>query len=264
MTGYDPQLLVTFLAVEQTGSFTRAAARLGLQQPTVSQHIRLVEERVGRTLVLRDTHSVSLTPRRRGWDRVRAQHPRRQRTGHGLFQRLPAAGADSASASPTTWRSPGCRRSCATSAWTTRSSISISTSTRAARCTSAWRSTSSMCSSANGRAASSAASSSSASASSGSAPAVDEGRPVERPAAFRHPASEHLADRQLPRAEPAPAGCSDSACVCRGVNGLIVGGRRRHSASRPSPPALSRPEQSATPRPPHTGCPNSARSTWPC
>jgi DNA-binding transcriptional LysR family regulator len=61
MTGYDPQLLATFLAVEQTGSFTRAAARLGLQQPTVSQQIRRLEEQVGRTLVLRDTHSVALT-----------------------------------------------------------------------------------------------------------------------------------------------------------------------------------------------------------
>ena len=61
MTGYDPQLLTTFLAVEQTGSFTRAAARLGIQQPTVSQHIRRLEQQVGRTLVLRDTHSVSLT-----------------------------------------------------------------------------------------------------------------------------------------------------------------------------------------------------------
>jgi DNA-binding transcriptional LysR family regulator len=61
MTGYDPQLLATFLAVEQTGSFTRAAARLGIQQPTVSQHIRRLEQQVGRTLMLRDTHSVALT-----------------------------------------------------------------------------------------------------------------------------------------------------------------------------------------------------------
>lgn len=61
MTGYDPQLLATFIAVEQTGSFTRAAARLGIQQPTVSQHIRRLEAQVGRTLVLRDTHSVALT-----------------------------------------------------------------------------------------------------------------------------------------------------------------------------------------------------------
>jgi Bacterial regulatory helix-turn-helix protein, lysR family len=33
----------------------------GLRQPTVSQHIRRLEEQVGRTLVLRDTHSVALT-----------------------------------------------------------------------------------------------------------------------------------------------------------------------------------------------------------
>src|ERR1700685_312313 len=64
MTGYDPQLLATFLAVEQTGSFSRAAARLGIQQPTVSQHIRRLEEQDGRTLVLRGTHSDSLTPGR--------------------------------------------------------------------------------------------------------------------------------------------------------------------------------------------------------
>ena len=61
MTAYDPELLATFLAVEQTGSFTRAAARLGIHQPTVSQRIRRLEQQIGRPLVLRDTHSVSLT-----------------------------------------------------------------------------------------------------------------------------------------------------------------------------------------------------------
>src|ERR1700749_4120842 len=60
MTGYDPQLLTTFLAVEQTGSFTQAAARLGIQQPTVSQHIRRPEKEGGRGLVYRDTPSVWL------------------------------------------------------------------------------------------------------------------------------------------------------------------------------------------------------------
>ncbi|GAA3296831.1 LysR family transcriptional regulator [Dactylosporangium vinaceum] len=59
---YDPQLLATLLAVEQTGSFTQAAARLRIRQPTVSQHIRRLEEQVGRPLVHRTTHSLALTP----------------------------------------------------------------------------------------------------------------------------------------------------------------------------------------------------------
>jgi DNA-binding transcriptional LysR family regulator len=61
MTAYDPELLVTFLTVEQTGSFTQAAIRLGVRQPTVSQHIRRLEQQAGRTLIMRDTHSLSLT-----------------------------------------------------------------------------------------------------------------------------------------------------------------------------------------------------------
>jgi DNA-binding transcriptional LysR family regulator len=61
MTVYDPTLLVTLLTVAQTGSFTQAAARLGVRQPTVSQHISRLEKQTGRTLILRDTHTVSLT-----------------------------------------------------------------------------------------------------------------------------------------------------------------------------------------------------------
>jgi DNA-binding transcriptional LysR family regulator len=61
MTELDPALLATLLAVEQTGSFTQAAIRLGIRQPTVSQHIRRLEETVGRQLVARDTHTVALT-----------------------------------------------------------------------------------------------------------------------------------------------------------------------------------------------------------
>ena len=60
-SSFDPELLATLLAVEQTGSFTQAASRLGIRQPTVSQHIRKLEDRTGRLLVQRDTHSVSLT-----------------------------------------------------------------------------------------------------------------------------------------------------------------------------------------------------------
>lgn len=58
---YDPAQLRTFLAVAQTLSFTQAARRLGVRQSTVSQHVRRLEDAVGRTLFSRDTHSVELT-----------------------------------------------------------------------------------------------------------------------------------------------------------------------------------------------------------
>lgn len=58
---FDLALLRTFVAVATGLSFTRAAEQLGLSQPTVSQHIRRLEESVGRQLVSRDTRSVALT-----------------------------------------------------------------------------------------------------------------------------------------------------------------------------------------------------------
>ena len=58
---FDPVHLRSFLAVAQTGGFTRAAQRLGVQQSTVSQHIRRLEQAAGRRLFVRDTHSVELT-----------------------------------------------------------------------------------------------------------------------------------------------------------------------------------------------------------
>ncbi len=57
----DPVLLRTFLAVAETRSFTAAGVRLGISQPTVSQHVRRLEGAVARTLVARDTRGVSLT-----------------------------------------------------------------------------------------------------------------------------------------------------------------------------------------------------------
>jgi DNA-binding transcriptional LysR family regulator len=58
---YDTQQLRTFLSVVQRLSFTQAAAALDLAQPTVSQHVRKLEEAVGRPLFIRDTRSVTLT-----------------------------------------------------------------------------------------------------------------------------------------------------------------------------------------------------------
>jgi DNA-binding transcriptional LysR family regulator len=58
---FDPDQLRSFLAVSESLNFTRAASRLGLAQPTVSQHVRKLEEAVGRRLLDRDTRGVQLT-----------------------------------------------------------------------------------------------------------------------------------------------------------------------------------------------------------
>jgi len=58
---FDPLHLESFLAVAQTHNFTEAGRRLGLQQSTISQHIRKLEDSAGRQLFVRNTHSVMLT-----------------------------------------------------------------------------------------------------------------------------------------------------------------------------------------------------------
>jgi DNA-binding transcriptional LysR family regulator len=58
---FDPVLLRTFVAVAETLSFTRSAELLQLSQPTVSQHIRKLENSAGRALIARDTRMVRLT-----------------------------------------------------------------------------------------------------------------------------------------------------------------------------------------------------------
>jgi len=58
---FDPVQLRSFLAVAETLSFTKAAERLGLAQPTVSQHVRKLEAAAKRVLVARDTREVRLT-----------------------------------------------------------------------------------------------------------------------------------------------------------------------------------------------------------
>ncbi|MTE20033.1 LysR family transcriptional regulator [Streptomyces sp. TRM43335] len=57
----DLALLRTFLAVHRAGSFTRAAALLGLSQPAVTGQIRSLERQVGRPLFLRGARGVTPT-----------------------------------------------------------------------------------------------------------------------------------------------------------------------------------------------------------
>jgi DNA-binding transcriptional LysR family regulator len=60
-SSYDPILLRSFLSVASAQNFTAAARKLGLQQSTVSIHVKRLEAIVGRRLLTRDTHSVKLT-----------------------------------------------------------------------------------------------------------------------------------------------------------------------------------------------------------
>ena len=62
MTALNVDLLRSFLAVAEGGSFTGAAQRLGVRQSTVSQHVARLERALGRPLLARDTHHVALTP----------------------------------------------------------------------------------------------------------------------------------------------------------------------------------------------------------
>ena len=55
--------LQSFCAVVQYRSFTRAAEKLYLSQPTVSTHIRQLEEEFGSRLIVRTTKSIEVTPR---------------------------------------------------------------------------------------------------------------------------------------------------------------------------------------------------------
>lgn len=54
--------LRTFVTLCETGHFTRAAARLHMTQPGVSQHLRKLEEEVGMALIAREGKQFSLTP----------------------------------------------------------------------------------------------------------------------------------------------------------------------------------------------------------
>src|SRR5690606_18090510 len=53
--------LAAFLAVAETGSFTAAAARLGVSPAAVSQTVKALENRLGTPLFLRTTRRVGLT-----------------------------------------------------------------------------------------------------------------------------------------------------------------------------------------------------------
>lgn len=58
----DPDLLQSFVAIAETGSFTEAARRVGRTQSAVSMQMKRLEELLGRSLFARSGRSVQLTP----------------------------------------------------------------------------------------------------------------------------------------------------------------------------------------------------------
>ena len=61
MALYPTAQLQAFVEVAAQAGFTRAAERLGVSQPTVSQLVRALERRVGTPLFARGTRRVELT-----------------------------------------------------------------------------------------------------------------------------------------------------------------------------------------------------------
>lgn len=59
---FEPNLVRSFLTVVRSGSFSAAAAQLGVRQSTISGHIARLERQAGAVLLLRDTHRMELTP----------------------------------------------------------------------------------------------------------------------------------------------------------------------------------------------------------
>jgi len=58
---YDTVLLRTFVAICDSGSFTRAAREVNLTQSAVSHHVKRLEDQIGSRLILRNARGVRLT-----------------------------------------------------------------------------------------------------------------------------------------------------------------------------------------------------------
>ncbi|MBQ7801078.1 MAG: LysR family transcriptional regulator [Oscillospiraceae bacterium] len=61
----DFRQLLSFTTVVELGSFTKAAEKLAISQPTISTHIRALEEELNARLILRTTKSIEVTPKGR-------------------------------------------------------------------------------------------------------------------------------------------------------------------------------------------------------
>ena len=78
---FNPQLLISFVAICESNSFTRAAERVSLSQSTVSQQVRRLEEMLGKPLFERSSHQVRAHRRGRQAAELCAAHHRPERGG---------------------------------------------------------------------------------------------------------------------------------------------------------------------------------------
>ncbi|MFW2587109.1 LysR family transcriptional regulator [Sagittula sp. SSi028] len=77
--------LETFTTLAEEGHFTRAAAKLNMTQPGVSQHLRKLENQVGRPLIAQDGKRFALTE---AGEAVRDLGLRRRREEYNLLDQL--------------------------------------------------------------------------------------------------------------------------------------------------------------------------------
>src|SRR5262245_3812846 len=62
MTPFDDlSLLRTFVSIVESGSISAAARVLKIPKPSLSRHLRILEQQAGAPLLRRDTHRMNLT-----------------------------------------------------------------------------------------------------------------------------------------------------------------------------------------------------------
>lgn len=90
----DSKWLEDFVALIDSGGFSRAAEKRSVSQPSFSRRIRSLERWVGVTLVDRSTHTMRLTPAGERFRTVAEEMLRLQRTGRDEVRAIAKASSD--------------------------------------------------------------------------------------------------------------------------------------------------------------------------